>query len=347
MNLEHGVFTVSLDFELYWGVRDKRRIEQYKGNLQGVRKAVPEILGVFDKYGIHATWATVGFLFFRNIDDLKTRLPKVVPTYKKGELSPYKYIDATSHFDAVYHFAPELIELIRNQVGQEIGTHTFSHYYCLEEGQSLAQFEADLAAAVALAREKGIAIKSLVFPRNQWKNEYLSSLDKFDILCYRGSESNWIYKVSDEAGQGALQRAFRLIDAYLNISGYNTYDLKHCARRRPFNFPASRFLRPYAARLQLLEGLRLSRIKRAMDDAARNKRMFHLWWHPHNFGANTSKNIEFLDRISVYFNSLRKEYGMTSLNMGELSNLQCQSIFRDQLGEELRTDLPPNLRACG
>jgi hypothetical protein len=30
-----GIFTISLDFELYWGMRDKTTIENYSNNLGG------------------------------------------------------------------------------------------------------------------------------------------------------------------------------------------------------------------------------------------------------------------------------------------------------------------------
>jgi peptidoglycan/xylan/chitin deacetylase (PgdA/CDA1 family) len=318
MNQKQGIFTISLDFELYWGVRDKRSVEQYKYNLGGVRQAIPEMLRIFSKNDIHATWATVGFLFCKDADDLNKNTPKLLPTYNRENLSPYKYIQETSPLEHIYHFAPELIDLILQHHGQEIGTHTFSHYYCLEEGQSLAQFEEDISSAIKIAKNKGVSIKSLVFPRNQWNAEYLSMLTKLGVQCYRGNESSRIYRASDDADQNILQRAFRLIDTYLNISGHNTYDLEHCTHEKPFNFPASRFLRPYSNKLAFLDGLRLRRIKKAMDDAAINKRIFHLWWHPHNFGTNTNKNINFLEKIIEHYNFLKKKHGMVSLSMGEI-----------------------------
>jgi peptidoglycan/xylan/chitin deacetylase (PgdA/CDA1 family) len=315
---DRGVFTVSLDFELYWGMRDKFSIEQYKNNLQGVWEAVPEMLRMFSAHDIHATWATVGFIFFNDADDLNRNIPKLLPTYHREEFSPYKYIKALHDLEAVYHFAPELIELILEHNGQEIGTHTFSHYYCLEDGQSLVQFEEDIFSAIEIAKRKGVSIKSLVFPRNQWNVEYLSMINKLGIQCYRGNESSWIYNASDDAGHNKLRRAIRLIDAYLNLSGHNTYDLKSCIQKQPFNFPASRFLRPYSKSLSFLDSLRLRRIKNAMEDAAINKRIFHLWWHPHNFGINLHKNIDFFEKILEYYNLLKKNHGMISLNMSEL-----------------------------
>jgi peptidoglycan/xylan/chitin deacetylase (PgdA/CDA1 family) len=322
MNLKHGVFTVSLDFELYWGMRDKRSIEQYKYNLQGVRKAVPEMLRMFSDNDIHATWATVGFLFLNDSDDLYKNIPKLLPTYNRKELSPYKYIKETTDLQKEYHFAPELIDLILEHEGQEIGTHTLSHYFCLEEGQSLAQFEEDIVFAIEIAKRMDVSIKSLVFPKNQCNAECLSTITKLGVQCYRGNESSWMYKANDDVGQNKPQRrALRLIDAYLNLSGHNTYDLKDCIQEKPFNFPASRYLRPYSAKLAVLDGMRLRRIKNAMDNAAMNNRIFHLWWHPHDFGMNTNKNIEFLAKIVAHYDLLKKNHGMVSLNMGELSLL--------------------------
>ncbi|MFL9927992.1 hypothetical protein P0D88_01645 [Paraburkholderia sp. RL18-103-BIB-C] len=130
-----------------------------------------------------------------------------------------------------------------------------------------------------------------------------------------------MYKASDRAGQGPVKRAVRLVDAYLNLSGHNTYTFDSCIERAPFNFPASSFLRSYDKKLSMLDGLRLRRIKKAMTDAAVNKRVYHLWWHPHNFGKDTARNIEFFRKIAEHYIALKKAHDFRSLNMGELSQL--------------------------
>ena len=38
--MQYGALVISLDFELLWGVRDKRTIADYGPNILGVRKAV-------------------------------------------------------------------------------------------------------------------------------------------------------------------------------------------------------------------------------------------------------------------------------------------------------------------
>ncbi|MEI6708283.1 MAG: hypothetical protein WCK96_14260 [Methylococcales bacterium] len=321
MKLDYGVFIISLDFELYWGMRDKMSIEQYRDNLLGVRNAIDKMLSIFDANAIHATWATVGFLFFNDLEHLKKNLPQHKPKYAIDALSPYKYIEASDNLDVKYHFAPEIIEIIQRHSGQEIGTHTFSHYYCLEAGQSLVEFKADISSAIKIAETKGISISSLVFARNQCNPEYLKILTELGIQCYRGTESSWIYNPSNSQEQSKVQRAIRLLDAYLNFSGHHTYNFQDCLLSKPFNFPSSCFLRPYSKQLAFLDGLKLKRITNAMDDAAMNNRIFHLWWHPHNFGINTAKNIVFLEKIVEHYKALEQKYGMKSLNMKELSLL--------------------------
>ena len=70
-----GTLLVSLDFELFWGVQDTHTKESYEKNILGGRKAIPELLKLFEKYNIHATWATVGFLFAENAEYAKKYFP--------------------------------------------------------------------------------------------------------------------------------------------------------------------------------------------------------------------------------------------------------------------------------
>lgn len=319
MKLEHGILTISLDCELYWGVRDKRSIAQYKDNLLGVRAAVAELLRVFGGYGIHATWAIVGFLFFHDAGQLKASLPVLKPNYFAENLSPYKYIETSAELAPDFHFAPDIIEKISSSCGQEIATHTFSHYCCLEAGQTVSDFAADLDAAIKIAEQNNISINSVVFPRNQCNPDYLSVLVQRGFSSYRGNGAGWVYQATDGERQDPLRRGLRFLDTFVNLFGHSTHDFADCIQQHPFNFPASRFLRPYSEKLAVLDGLRLKRITQAMDHAAQHREIFHLWWHPHNFGANTKQNIDFLCRILDHYQKLQQTLGMKSLNMRELS----------------------------
>jgi hypothetical protein len=130
-----------------------------------------------------------------------------------------------------------------------------------------------------------------------------------------------MYRASKDENQSDFKRAFRLLDTFFNISGHNVYNLDNCINERPYNFPSSRYLRPYSKSLSFFDKLKLNRIKRSMTYAAKNKKLFHLWWHPHNFGVNIDENIQFLSNILSHYQVLNKQYGMVSMNMSELSNL--------------------------
>ncbi|NJO24766.1 MAG: hypothetical protein HC867_01725 [Bacteroidia bacterium] len=84
------------------------------------------------------------------------------------------------------------------------------------------------------------------------------------------------------------------------------------------NIQASRFLRPYQPVLNLGEGLKFRRIKKSMEYAAANNLIFHLWWHPHNFGSYTEKNFDFLEKVLAVYQRLNQEGKMESLNMFEI-----------------------------
>ncbi len=316
-----GVFLISLDFELYWGIRDKRSIEKCWSDLEGAIFAIPKILRCFADNDIHATWATVGFLFLDSFETLTQNFPTDLPIYTDDKLSPYKYILEKDNLEINFHFAPELIECISNHPGQELASHTFSHYYCLEDGQSISQFESDMRQAIKIAEDKEIDIRSFVFPRNQFNKEYISVLSEFGIKSFRGNEKNWIYQTNRSRMKNVINRFFRLLDTYINFSGQNTYPFEDCFSGEILNFPSSRFLRPFNPWAQVLESTRLRRITSAMTDAAINDRIFHLWWHPHNFGKNFFKNMSFLDKIIRHYNFLKRKYGTLSLNMSELAEL--------------------------
>jgi hypothetical protein len=80
---------------------------------------------------------------------------------------------------------------------------------------------------------------------------------------------------------------------------------------------ASRFLRPFAPRLAPLEGLRLRRLTGEMRRAAQGGAIYHLWWHPHNFGRNMDENFAVLHRLVATFRELALEHGMQASTMAE------------------------------
>ncbi len=320
------LFVVSQDFELHWGVRDKRTISAYRDNLLGVREAVPATLRLFEQYGIHATWATVGFLFFEGKEELLANLPDTLPQYTNQRYSPYSDLSLLGRTEAEdpFHFAPSLLRLIAGTAGQEIGTHTFSHYYCLEPGNDALSFESDVRAAARAADRLGVKLRSLVFPRNQVNESYLPICAKLGIRAFRGTPDFGLYNPKSNEQNTWLARAGRLADNYVPISGHNGFPLARLGATAPYDVPASTFLRPHSRRLAALEPLRARRICQDLTYAARHGQTYHLWWHPHNFGTNLQKNLDFLRSILDHVAELRVKHGMQSVTMSEVADLHDQ-----------------------
>lgn len=316
-----GIFVISLDFELHWGVRSRLSLDQYRENVHGVRRVVPALLDLFAQYGIHATWATVGFAFFDSREQLLSGLPTRKPAYVDPRLSPYPELESIGLDESCdpFHFAASLLRLIAGRPGQEIGTHTFSHYHCLEAGQDVDAFRDDLRAARKAAGRFGISLESLVFPRNEFNPDYLEACRQMGIRAFRGNESSWFYRPRSRREESLVRRALRLLDSYVNLSSHNCASREEILREFPCNIPSSRFLRPHSRLLSLLDPLKLRRIRNSLRHAARYGKVFHLWWHPENFGTHTRKNLAFLEKILREYAALRDQYGMESLNMGEIA----------------------------
>lgn len=318
--MSESTLIVSLDYELFWAFQDSRTLETYGPNILGGRKAIPQMLELFEKYDIHATWATVGFLFGENEEELHRYFPQELPTYDNPIRSCYRKFGSigTDEASDPYFYGASLVRKIASVPGQEIGSHTFSHYYCGEPGQTTDQFRADMQAALAIAQDKGFALKSVILPRNQCSREYIDVLAELGMTSYRNLESNWVNWINARIRYRPVERINRLLDVYLPVTGMNCYEPK--VEDGIVNLKSSRMFKPYFRKLRFLEGLKLLRIKQQMRYAARHGLTFHLWWHPHNIGVNTEINLKQLDEIFGYYNKLKEKYGMRSLNMGEAAD---------------------------
>ena len=319
-----GALVLSLDFELHWGVRDHAPAEgPYREHLIGAHTGVERTLDLLAAYDVAATWATVGFLFARSRDELEAASPMLRPAYTDARLDPYSEPIGLDEGSDPLHYAPSLIERIGQTPRQEIGTHTFSHYYCGEPGASPLSFEADLRAAQQIAERTGQPLRSIVFPRNQSGPAYVRVLPAVGIDVYRGNPPGRLWHVEEGAeGRRITRRVGRLLDTYLPVDGDDTVGWETVPE--PYglaNVRASRFLRPYDPRLAALEPLRLRRITQSLTRAARQRRIYHLWWHPHNFGMNLDANLGVLRRILDTFADLREREGMLSLSMAEVADL--------------------------
>jgi peptidoglycan/xylan/chitin deacetylase (PgdA/CDA1 family) len=316
-----GAFVISLDFELHWGMRDHTDVQEAaEGDLVRSRDHVRRLADLFAERAVRATWATVGMLFASSRRELEPYLPTVRPRYDRAELDPYVEVLGEDEDADPLHFAGSLVRHLAATPGQEVASHTFSHYYCLEPGQDEEALRADLAAARAIAAPLGLPLNSIVLPRNQWNPRYARAIRESGFLCYRGPQPSWGYRAQSNETTTPARRAARLADTYAGLSAPPTFAWDELVDDTGLcNIAASAFLRPYSPRRQALEGRRRARLIAGLRSAARRGRLFHLWWHPHNFARYPEEGFALLNFLLDESDRLAGSDGLRSMSMGDVS----------------------------
>lgn len=309
----------------------------YRQYFLNTRLVIPEMLRAFHQHETHVTWAAVGLLFHETKSELMASMPFLKPSLLHEKLSAYRYIDqigiGDSEAEDPFHYGLSLIRQIKNTPYQEIGSHTFAHYYACEGGQTAEQFRADLQSAKRAASKQGIELKSLVFPRNQVNEAYLKICYEEGFQSIRTNPTDWFWQIESTQSESMWKRLNRGADAYFNTGNKKSYPLSSIEVKEgmPLSFPASRLLRPYSARQLFLNRFKIRRIVNEMEEAARSKEVYHLWWHPHNFGNYPQESMEGLNRILKHYQHLKEKYGMESCTMAELKEKLVKKVEMSRL----------------
>lgn len=314
-----GALVISLDFELYWGIGDHIDYNKYRLYFDNTIETIPAILNLFVKHNIHCTWATVGMLWNESWEEWQKNIPSKLPDYHNPILSNYR-LEKKITFENVnntHFFALNVIKSIQAARGQEIGSHTYSHYYCGEKNRSLKVFSEDLRKATEIALKTQTKLESLVLPRNQFIEEILDTMKTNNIKSVRTNPDIWYWRLINQNKKSS--RIARLIDSYFSLFREKCYPWSQLNRKQGVLLqPASRFLRPINKRFFFFNKLRINRIKKEMTYAAENNEIYHLWWHPHNFALKPKLALEELEEILNHYQFLNNKFKFKSLNMREI-----------------------------
>jgi peptidoglycan/xylan/chitin deacetylase (PgdA/CDA1 family) len=308
------VFCISLDFELAWGLNISDVKGPYKNNLIGAKNAALKINELFNKYGIKATWGVVGSIYTERPEMLEQFYKEL--KYTNMDLSPLNILNYKSQCSEDIFSAKDVIDIINSSGEHEIASHTFSHLYLLEKGISDKELKQDIETFDKIV---DIETSSIIFPRNQVNESQLDLLSE-NFRVYRGNLNHWAYQPKTSNQISIFARCFRLLDSILPISRMSCSFSKD-KRQSIINVPGTCFLRPISNRSSIISRLKLTRLKRAMTCAAKNGELFHLWWHPHNFGINTQANISYLEDILIHYKKLTKQYTFPNYTMREIGEL--------------------------
>lgn len=295
--------------------------EDVADRFKKVETVVNKMLQLFEKYEIHASWAVVGLLGHSSLEDLiaKNKSAQISYSHKNFSVFPITY---DNYKDIPFEILTGLNEVKRilKTPHQELSSHTFAHYYTLEEGQTETEFKADLASMTAFGNELGHTFRSIIFPRNQINPSYLKILNESKYVAFRGNQDNKDWANSSFLNETKTQKVRRVLDAYFSISKTKVYKIADLSSVSGLvNIPASRFLRPNRGK-SLWEKRKLKRVKEEMTEAAINGTIYHLWWHPHNFTFEPEMSLIQLEEILKHYQNLNKAYEFISLNMGEIAD---------------------------
>ncbi|MCG8649128.1 MAG: hypothetical protein MI861_04810, partial [Pirellulales bacterium] len=187
-----------------------------------------------------------------------------------------------------------------------IASHGFSHML-VSEGCSAASFGSELRASKVVASERGIDLRSFVYPKNQVGHVEL--LRQHGFVAYRGPRGH--APVAQRAGGGVRRQADRvLLGAGSAVYPVNEHGL--------WNFPATALFPTDGQRGRVM--LQDWQLRRRMDQAVEHRGLFHLWFHPHNLRSDPVRSLRRLDRLCARAARLRDAGELETHTFGSLAD---------------------------
>lgn len=150
----------------------------------------------------------------------------------------------------------------------------------------------------------------------------------------RTNPKDWFWSHTEK--DHLLKRLVRTGDCFLPLGKQSCYTLDHTGKTEMCCLPSSRFLKPYSG---MFDNLKMKRIEGEMSQAVAQGKIYHLWFHPHNFSRYPKENLAQLGKLLGLFQRLADEKGMVSLNMGDYLHHENQGRFFSQKAFSMTSDI--------
>lgn len=274
-----ATFILSLDCEGKWGMADK--ITDYHDHHLTTAKlsqAYASLLALFERYEIPVTFAFV-MAFLLSAEEQR-RNDHLFPTCDVGSqwLSRFRDAQARGSSDGWAH--PDLLDRVRDEGRHEIACHGFSHLP-LDRSITPQAAAAEFAACRQVADMRGVALETLVYPRNQ-----VGHVDQLQPNGFTGFRD----RLARPEGKAGMLMAL--------ASEFNIYERTQpaCppARDEAVRIPAGYFFNwRVGARKRVPRAVTKLRWKNLLDRSGADD-VVHLWLHPHNIitGPETLGSLE-------------------------------------------------------
>jgi peptidoglycan/xylan/chitin deacetylase (PgdA/CDA1 family) len=295
---------LSFDLELIWGTLDLFGPEGFDRQCRIEKDMViGRLLELLDELEIPATWFVVGHLF---LDECHTedgrKHPEIVrPTHAWSRGDWFQHDPDGPEEEAPTFLGWSMVRrIVERQVRHEIGAHSFSHVIFGDPGCSRDTAASEVAACVAVARARGLEVRSFAFPRN--RVGHLDVLAEQGFRCYRGPEPRWYNSPRCPA---LLSRVAHIWD-FLRIAAPPVV-VPH-RRGGLCSVPGSMILLPmHGLRRHIPASWRVARARKGLAAAVEQSRVFHLWMHPTNLVDSMEEMIGCLRSVLEEVVRLRAE----------------------------------------
>lgn len=313
---QRGVFCVSIDFELAWGILDLPNYQRYLRMFPIERQEVlGRLLALFAEYDLSASWCTVGHLFLDRCGGQRGRNHRELIRSSAYDATRLARDPGTCEAEHPAFYGRELIaQILACRTPQEIGSHSFSHVLFGDPKCSRATAHSELEAVVEAAAQLGLSLTSFVYPRNRVGHTDL--LAQYGFTCYRSQDPVWYEQT---ASRRWYHRAAHLA-AILRASTPPVVVPEWDAAAGIWAIPGSMLYTPsHGIRRHIPIHLRVARAQKGLAEAVRQRRIFHLWMHPTDLVVRMEAMLDGLKRILDTAARLRSRGEMEFLSMGAIA----------------------------
>lgn len=307
-----GYFLFSLDTELAWGYFDLHRVRSKIFSPDGSRerRSVELLLDVLDEFGVVATWAVVGHLFYARCEECE--ICPIIPW--KGRYRSFEEVYGTNN--PLWYGAGVIETLLTRGSHHEIAFHGYTHEVFDESTMSEKAARIEIQEWLRLSGRKGLVPQTVIFPRD--KVGHLDLFKEAGFICYRTEED--LPRLFRLRHIGALIKA---VDHVLALSSPPVYELKGIESSGLVNVRSSQNFFGFHRKTEMildslnLHRLRIKRMIRGVRKAADEKKIIHIWAHPWAF--QTKKDIEKLRYLLGYVSDEVTQGRIQSIGMADLA----------------------------
>lgn len=178
----------------------------------------------------------------------------------------------------------DIVKKIEKVKDQEIGSHSYTHPVFTE-----------ISKLQAIEEFSKFKKKSFVFPRNRIK--YLEELKDAGFKTYRGADSNQYELLIPRFPPVYIPQ---INNGLLNIQG-------------SMYFVSGRGLKRF-----IPKSFRYIKSRLGIDNAIKQKKIFHLWFHPIDFVDDSDKLFSDFEKILKYANIKKHGGELLILNMNQI-----------------------------